>query len=68
MRSGGDGGAARLGTPPPTSVLVAFHSGIVKVDADGKATVTFDMPDFNGTVRVMAMAWRGDGVGHASRT
>jgi uncharacterized protein YfaS (alpha-2-macroglobulin family) len=66
MRSGGDGGASRLGTPPPTSVLVALHSGIVEVDADGKATVTFDMPDFTGTVRVMAMAWSASAVGHAS--
>ncbi|WP_162783645.1 alpha-2-macroglobulin family protein [Devosia naphthalenivorans] len=66
MRSGGDGGGSRLGTPPPTSVLVALHSGIVEVDGDGKATVTFDMPDFSGTVRVMAMAWSADAVGHAS--
>ncbi|UJW84116.1 alpha-2-macroglobulin family protein [Devosia sp. SL43] len=66
LRSGGDGGSSRLGTPPPTSVLVALHSGIVKVDADGKATVTFDMPDFSGTVRVMAMAWTDTAVGHAS--
>jgi len=66
MRSGGDGGSSRLGTPPPTSVLVALHSGIVEVDADGKATVTFDMPDFSGTVRVMAMAWTDTAVGHAS--
>ena len=65
MRSGGDGGAARLGTPPPTSVLVALHSGIVEVDADGNATVSFDMPDFAGTVRLMAMAWTADAVGHA---
>lgn len=66
MRSGGDGGGSRLGTPPPTSVLVALHSGIVQVDAAGKATITFDMPDFNGTVRVMAMAWSDTAVGHAS--
>ena len=66
MRSGGDGGAARTGTPPPTSVLVALHSGIVEVDAEGKATISFDMPDFSGTVRVMAMAWTDTAVGHAS--
>ena len=66
MRSGGDGGGARLGTPPPTSVLVALHSGIVQVDEEGKATVTFDMPDFAGTVRLMAMAWTATAVGHAS--
>ena len=65
LRSGGDGGAARLGTPPPTSVLVALHSGIVQLDSDGKASVTFDMPDFSGTVRVMAMAWTDTAVGHA---
>ncbi|MEO8684521.1 MAG: alpha-2-macroglobulin family protein, partial [Devosia sp.] len=66
LRSGGDGAASRLGTPPPTSVLVALHSGIVKVDAGGTATVSFDMPDFSGTVRVMAMAWSAEAVGHAS--
>ena len=66
LRSGGDGDSSRTGTPPATSVLVALHSGIVKVDADGKATVTFDMPDFSGTVRVMAMAWTDTAVGHAS--
>lgn len=66
MRSGGDGGAARLGTPPPTSVLVALHSGIVEVDENGEASIDFDMPDFTGTVRVMAMAWTADAVGHAS--
>jgi uncharacterized protein YfaS (alpha-2-macroglobulin family) len=66
MRSGGDGGSSRTGTPPATSVLVALHSGIVEVDADGTATITFDMPDFSGTVRVMAMAWTDTAVGHAS--
>jgi uncharacterized protein YfaS (alpha-2-macroglobulin family) len=66
MRSGGDGGSSRTGTPPPTSVLVALHSGIVEVDAGGKAIITFDMPDFSGTVRVMAMAWTDTAVGHAS--
>jgi alpha-2-macroglobulin len=67
VRSGGDGGPeARLGTPPATSVLVALDSGIVEVGADGMATVSFDMPDFNGTVRLMAMAWTGSAVGHAS--
>ncbi len=66
MRSGGDEGSSRTGTPPATSVLVALHSGIVEVDAEGKATITFDMPDFSGTVRVMAMAWTDSAVGHAS--
>ena len=67
VRSGGDSGVTRLAAPPPTQKLLAFYSGIVAVDADGKASVTFDLPDFNGSVRVMAMAWSKDGVGHASK-
>ncbi len=67
VRSGGDGGMTRLKAPPPTQKLLAFYSGILKVDDSGKASVTFDVPDFNGTVRVMAMAWSKDGVGHASK-
>ena len=66
VRSGGDGGGLATGTPPPTTVLVAQYSGIVEVGADGTAAVTFDMPDFNGTVRLMAIAWTATAVGHAS--
>jgi uncharacterized protein YfaS (alpha-2-macroglobulin family) len=67
VRSGGDGAAgARLGTPPATSVLVAWHSGVVTVGADGTASVTFDLPDFNGSVRLNAIAWTEMAVGHAS--
>jgi len=66
VRSGGDEAESRLGTPPATSVLVALHTGVVEVGADGTATVTFDMPDFQGTVRLMAMAWTDTAVGHAS--
>ncbi|HHG89133.1 MAG TPA: alpha-2-macroglobulin, partial [Devosia sp.] len=66
LRSGGDGAATRLGTPPATSVLVALHNGIVQADAEGKADISFDMPDFSGTVRLMAMAWTETGVGHSS--
>jgi uncharacterized protein YfaS (alpha-2-macroglobulin family) len=65
VRSGGDGEQVRLGAPPPTQKLVAFHSGIVRVGDDGTAEVSFDMPDFNGTVRVMAQAWTQAGIGHA---
>jgi len=65
VRSGGDGAQARLGSPPPTQKLIAFQSGIVRVGDDGKAEVSFDIPDFNGTVRVMAQAWTKAGVGHA---
>ncbi|MBN9025073.1 MAG: alpha-2-macroglobulin family protein [Rhizobiales bacterium] len=67
LRSGGDGGAPGLKSVPPTEKLIAFYSGVVKVDENGKATITFDVPDFNGSVRVMAMAWSKEGIGHAEK-
>ena len=64
LRTGGDGGAIALQASPPTQKLVAFFSGPVKLDAEGKANVAFDIPQFNGTARVMAVAWSKSGVGH----
>ncbi|MCH4550276.1 alpha-2-macroglobulin family protein [Rhizobium changzhiense] len=64
LRTGGDGGAVALQASPPTQKLVAFFSGPVKLDAEGKAHVYFDIPQFNGTARVMAVAWTKTGVGH----
>jgi len=65
LRTGGDGAAMQSQGNPPTEKLVAFFSGVVELDADGKATVDFDLPQFNGTVRVMAVAWTKEAVGHA---
>jgi len=65
LRTGGDGGNMQAQGEPPTEKLVAFFSGIVELDAEGKANIAFDIPQFNGTVRVMAVAWTGDAVGHA---
>ena len=65
IRSGGDEGAKLTGSPP-TQAPLALYSGIVKVGADGNAKVSFDIPAFSGTVRVMAVAWSKDKVGKAS--
>ena len=64
IRSGGDSGAA-FNAPPPTQPPLSLFSGVVRVAADGTADVNFDIPGFNGTVRVMAVAWSGNKVGHA---
>ena len=64
LRTGGDGGSVALQGNPPKEKLVAFFSGVVKLDAEGKANVSFDIPQFNGTARVMAVAWSKTGVGH----
>ncbi len=65
IRSGGDEGASLTGSPPAQAPL-ALYSGIVKVGPDGTAQVSFDIPAFAGTVRVMAVAWSKDKVGKAS--
>lgn len=66
VRSGGDAAQeARMQSPPPTEELVAYFSGPVEVGADGRASVRFDLPEFNGTVRLMAVAWSKGAVGQA---
>ncbi len=64
IRSGGDGEAmARRGAPPPTIQLVALFSGIVQLDAEGKARIPLDLPDFSGRLRLMAVAYDQDKAG-----
>lgn len=65
LRTGGDGGSMAMQGSPPKEKLLAFFSGPVKLDGEGRANVSFDIPQFNGTARVMAVAWSKSGVGHA---
>ncbi len=65
IRSGGDIGP-QLGGDKPTQEPLARYSGVVRIGADGSAQVDFDLPPFNGTVRVMAVAWSRNRVGQAS--
>ncbi len=70
LRSGGDGGAGdsmSLSGAPPVEATLALTSGIVAVGADGTAQVSFDLPDFNGTVRLTAVAWSEGRVGATSQ-
>ena len=66
IRTGGDSGEGALQGSPPTQAPLAFYSGIVTVGADGTAEISFDIPAFSGTVRVMAAAWSKDKTGHAA--
>ena len=68
VRSGGDDGEGQVGqaSPPPTEKLVSFFTGPVDVGADGVAHAGFDLPAFNGTLRLMAVAWSKTGVGNAA--
>ena len=64
IRSGGDASAA-FNAPPPTQPPLSLFSGLVKVNDDGTAEVNFGIPAFNGTVRLMAVAWSATKVGQA---
>ena len=66
IKSGGDAGAAELTGSPPTQKPLALYSGIVTVGADGTAEVRFDIPEFAGTARVMAVAWSATKLGRAN--
>jgi hypothetical protein len=66
IRSGGDSGEGELQGSPPTQAPLALYSGIVTVGPDGTVETSFEIPAFAGTVRVMAVAWSKDKVGHAS--
>jgi hypothetical protein len=67
VRSGGDAAGMRLDAPPPDEEPVALFSGLVDVGQNGETTVSFDIPAFNGALKLMAVAWTADGVGHADR-
>ncbi|MEE9453365.1 MAG: alpha-2-macroglobulin family protein [Paracoccaceae bacterium] len=67
VRSGGDAGMSRRNAPPPTEELVAYFSGPLEADENGIITADFDLPSFNGTVRLMAIVWSADGIGQASK-
>ncbi|HSZ96033.1 MAG TPA: alpha-2-macroglobulin, partial [Bradyrhizobium sp.] len=66
LKTGGDGAGAELQGSPPTQKPLALYSGIVTVAADGSAEVSFDIPEFAGTARVMAVAWTATKLGRAT--
>ena len=67
IRTGGDDmGGMGMGEPPTQQPLALF-TGMVPVAADGTAEVAFDIPAFNGTVKLMAIAWSKDKLGHAEQ-
>ncbi|NIZ13851.1 alpha-2-macroglobulin family protein [Phaeobacter sp. HF9A] len=66
LRSGGDAGiGAGFQSPPPTQDLMSVFHGAVQVDETGQVSLPIDLPDFNGTVRLMAVAWADHSVGQA---
>ncbi|MGB3864967.1 MAG: alpha-2-macroglobulin, partial [Xanthobacteraceae bacterium] len=66
IRSGGDAAAAEMQGSPPTQKPLALYSGIVTVGPDGAANIAFDIPEFAGTARLMAVAWTATKLGRAT--
>jgi len=65
IRTGGDAGSGELQGSPPTQPPLALYSGVITIGRDGATEIAFDIPEFAGTVRVMAVAWSKDKVGKA---
>src|SRR5216683_2219699 len=70
LRSGGDSFAKRsvAGLPDKSSKVVALFSGIVRLDGDGAARVPFEIPDFKGQLRLMAVAFSAHKLGSGVAT
>ena len=66
VRSGGDqlGGEGLTVVPTRT---VALFSGVVEVGRNNRAEIDFELPPFNGELRLMAVAWSQNGLGAASQ-
>jgi alpha-2-macroglobulin len=65
IRSGGDAQGKGIEGDIPAQAPLAFYSGIVRVGSDGLAKATFQIPAFNGTIRVMTTAWSRSKTGQA---
>ena len=71
MPSGGPSGATGGGGMKRDRIQaiqpVALWSGLVKVPEDGRATVSFDLPQYSGALRIMAVTADERRVGTASK-
>ncbi|QXT40061.1 alpha-2-macroglobulin family protein [Gymnodinialimonas ceratoperidinii] len=66
IRQGGDASSGlRMQADPASEEALALFSGPLEFGQDGIARASFDVPAFNGTLRVMAVAWSETGVGQA---
>jgi hypothetical protein len=65
QRFGGDAGKRDTQSMPRKVLLVDLFSGPVALNAQGEATVPFVLPDFNGTLRLMAVVSSADSYASA---
>ncbi|MDY0743443.1 alpha-2-macroglobulin [Paucibacter sp. R3-3] len=63
QRFGGDAGKRDTQSMPRKVLLVDLFSGPVTLDAKGEANIKLKLPDFNGTLRLMAVVSSADSYG-----
>ncbi|MEI6986956.1 MAG: MG2 domain-containing protein, partial [Rhodospirillaceae bacterium] len=51
--------------PERDQPVVSLFSGIVRIGSDGRAQIPFTLPEFNGKLRLTAVAWTDTKLGHA---
>ena len=56
------------GLPERNAPVVTLFSGVVRLGADGAAQVPLEIPDFDGRLRLLALAWTDSRVGRAEAT
>ncbi|MDP5237890.1 alpha-2-macroglobulin [Uliginosibacterium sp. 31-16] len=67
LKWGGDAGMRDSKSMPKKVKLVDLFSGPVALNDKGEAEITLDIPDFNGTLRLMAVASTPDNYGAGDR-
>ncbi len=65
LQQGGGGNMEHFFPSHIPQRIVSLFVPPLLADASGRATVTLTLPDFNGQLRVMAVAWKGDKFGQA---
>lgn len=67
--AGGDEGRSKRLNPVKAKrfKLLSYWSGIKRTNAKGEVTIDFKLPQFNGEVRIMAVAYKGDRFGSAEQ-
>jgi uncharacterized protein YfaS (alpha-2-macroglobulin family) len=70
--TGGDGEmdmSKRVNPMPAKRIkVVSYWSGIKKADGSGEADFEFDVPQFSGELRLMAVSYKGESFGSADNT
>ena len=62
----GAGTSGRRGMPLSNIKLLSRFSGILQADEQGRVVVPLELPDFNGRLRLMAVAWSNHKLGSAA--